>query len=195
NKRRGRLMRVSRTLHNYLSAFAFLMLIFFSASGILLNHPEWFDGNAGDKTRTVEGTIDTDDIVRSHADGTLDLLIRRNFPIIGEYKDLEDFDDELLLRFVGAKGSSFVSVDMSNGVVVVENERANAIEQMRALHKGDAAGQSWRVVIDISAGFILFLSIFGFILFFTMRFRLAKSLILCGSSLLLLGLIYHYLVL
>ena len=33
--------RQSRLWHGYLSAFAFIALIFFSVTGLLLNHPEW----------------------------------------------------------------------------------------------------------------------------------------------------------
>ncbi|MEL7041544.1 MAG: PepSY-associated TM helix domain-containing protein [Pseudomonadota bacterium] len=39
---KGAFYRTSRMLHAYLSPAAFLMLIFFAASGILLNHPDWF---------------------------------------------------------------------------------------------------------------------------------------------------------
>ena len=40
---KGAFFRLCRMLHAYLSAFAFLALFFFSATGILLNHPEWFE--------------------------------------------------------------------------------------------------------------------------------------------------------
>ena len=35
------LYRQCRAWHGYLSAFAFIALMFFSATGILLNHPDW----------------------------------------------------------------------------------------------------------------------------------------------------------
>ncbi len=35
--------RHSRYVHGWLSAFAFLTLLFFSVTGLLLNHPEWFE--------------------------------------------------------------------------------------------------------------------------------------------------------
>src|SRR6185312_12483078 len=40
---KGAVFRLSRMLHAYLSAFAFLALFFFSATGVLLDHPEWFE--------------------------------------------------------------------------------------------------------------------------------------------------------
>src|SRR5690242_20539981 len=38
--------RQCRLWHGWLSAFAFLALMFFSATGLLLNHPEWFGDNS-----------------------------------------------------------------------------------------------------------------------------------------------------
>jgi hypothetical protein len=36
----NRTLRTLRSWHGYLSAFSFLILIFFAATGILLNHPD-----------------------------------------------------------------------------------------------------------------------------------------------------------
>ena len=41
---KGAFYRAARWLHAYLSAFAFLALIFFSFTGLLLDHPDWLQG-------------------------------------------------------------------------------------------------------------------------------------------------------
>ena len=42
--------RHARYVHGWLSAFAFIVLLFFSATGLLLNHPEWFSASNQEQT-------------------------------------------------------------------------------------------------------------------------------------------------
>ena len=46
----GDFFRVCRWLHGYLSAFAFLSLMLFSATGLILNHP----GRVPNRTEPIE---------------------------------------------------------------------------------------------------------------------------------------------
>ncbi len=50
------------------------------------------------------------------------------------------------------------------------------------LHRGKNASVPWRAVIDVSAILVLALSIIGYVLFFSLRFRLRTSLILTAVS-------------
>ncbi len=45
--------RHARYVHGWLSAFAFIVLIFFSVTGLLLNHPEWFTPSKDENTETI----------------------------------------------------------------------------------------------------------------------------------------------
>ena len=45
-KARARWSRRLRDLHGWLSALAFVLLMFFAATGLLLNHPDWFADRA-----------------------------------------------------------------------------------------------------------------------------------------------------
>src|SRR5690349_16064323 len=44
--------RYCRLIHGWLSAFAFIALCFFSFTGLLLNHPEWFSGSPASIVKT-----------------------------------------------------------------------------------------------------------------------------------------------
>ncbi|NHK27144.1 hypothetical protein FF098_004415 [Parvularcula flava] len=194
--RKGRLMRLARIVHNYLSAFAFLMLILFALTGILLNHPQWFEGGYSASENAQTGALSQADLGRLENPITEDVekLVRDRFRVIGQLEGVEDLGDEILIRFKGSKGRSFVTIDRSVGEVLVENERAGIVSAMNALHTGKDTGKAWRFVIDIAAIIILLLSLAGFLLFFMMRFRLGKSLLACGSSLALLAIAYVYFV-
>ena len=47
--------RHSRYVHGWLSAFAFLTLLYFSVTGLLLNHPEWFEPAKTEQTTQLIG--------------------------------------------------------------------------------------------------------------------------------------------
>ena len=52
-----RFAKLMRWLHIYLSMFGLAAVLFFSATGITLNHPDWFFGEAR-RSVQAQGTID-----------------------------------------------------------------------------------------------------------------------------------------
>lgn len=179
--------RQSRTWHGYLSAFAFLTLIFFAATGLILNHPEWIEakGEQPSKDTTVQLAPADLAAAKAAADPSRALaeLVRRQTPLIGGYQSGEVIDEEAMIRLEGPKGSSDIAVDLATGKAEVTVKKARLIDTLNELHRGKNASASWKAVIDISAILILALSIIGYVLFFSLRFRLKTSLILTGVSL------------
>lgn len=177
--------RLCRMLHAYLSAFAFLALIFFALTGLLLDHPDWLQGKAHD--RDLKLTLPP--AILAAAQGAHDpsaalaQAIGARMHLIGAYKSGDIDDGQANIRLEGAKGSSTVMVDMKTGEVDVTVERATAVSVIEDLHRGKNAGPAWRLVIDLAAIVILALSVIGYVLFFSLRFRLRTSLILTAVSL------------
>ena len=77
----------------------------------------------------------------------------------------------------------FYSFDLSTGQAEVIVKRAKLVDTLNELHRGKNAGAAWKAIIDISAIVIIALSVIGYVLFFSLRFRLRTSLILTGLSL------------
>jgi hypothetical protein len=193
---KGALFRLSRMLHAYLSAFAFLALIFFSVTGLLLNHPAWFAFDTRDSD--VQATIakaDLDQAAKAaDPNAALATLAARRVHPIGAYKSGEIIDDEANLRFEGVRGYSQVVVDMQTGEVEASNKKASAVSVINDLHRGKNAGKAWGLLIDLTAVIVLALSMIGYILFFSLRFRLVNSLILTAVSLAAIAAIFLWLV-
>lgn len=61
---RGAFYPLCRMLHAYFSAFAFLALIFFSITGVMLNHPDWFETLTA-KESAAEVTVGADEIAKA----------------------------------------------------------------------------------------------------------------------------------
>ena len=184
---KAEIYRQSRTWHGYLSAFAFLTLIFFAITGLLLNHPEWFEAKdeQPSKDRTIQLAPADVAAAQKAADPSRALteLVRKQQPLIGAYQSGEVIDTEAMIRLEGPKGSSDIIVDLSTGSAEVSVKKASFVDTINELHRGKNSGAAWKAVIDISAILILALSIIGYVLFFSLRFRLRTSLILTVVSL------------
>ncbi len=190
------LYRQARMLHAYLSAFAFLALIFFATTGLLLNHPEWFGSGRAEPTDSII-SLPVSAIQQAQQqkqpEQALAALVAKKIRLHGELKQSDLVEPEMLLHFEGVGGASDVSIDLSSGRTEVSNTDAHFSRMIQDLHRGKNSGTAWKWLIDISAIVILALSIFGFILFFSVRFRVVLNLRLVMLSLgLMVGLFLFF---
>lgn len=183
---RGAFYRVCREWHGYFSAFAFFALLFFSATGITLNHPEWFSTKAGERAVT-RIALDRRVLQRAAASddqaAALAAAVRERTQVRGAFSSGEVLDGEALLRFEGVTGNSDVTIDLATGRGEVAIERADAVSLLNDLHRGKNAGAIWKLAIDAVGALVIVLSLIGFVLFFSLRFRLVTSLVLTTAGL------------
>lgn len=194
---KGAVFRVCRMLHAYLSAFAFLALIFFCATGVMLNHPEWFDGYSPPASRTTFMLTPSEMTAARAARDTgpaLAGLASTKVRLAGVYASADVDGRQALIRMEGPKGATDLTIDLATGKGEARVTRANLAAVVLDLHRGKNSGLTWRWVIDLSAWIVLGLSLIGYVLFFSLRFRLKTSLILTGASLLVLGVVVWLLV-
>jgi hypothetical protein len=187
---KGALFRVSRMLHAYLSAFAFLALIFFSATGILLNHPEWFEKDRPAE-REATFTLTPAELAAAKASKdpgrALAAAAASKAHMNGAYASADRDGGTMLVRMEGPKGASDLTIDLATGKVDAHLTRTSLMSIVQDLHRGKNVGAAWRWVIDLSAWLILAVAVIGYVLFFSLRFRLRTSLILTGASLVMLA--------
>jgi len=183
---KGAFFRLSRMLHAYLSAFAFLALIFFSATGVLLNHPEWFESYRPAESQQALALTPAElasakaskDVAKALAAA---VSAKARFP--GAYASGDIDGRQALVRMEGPKGSADLTIDMTTGKVDARITRTNFLAITQDLHRGKNVGTAWRWVIDLSAWLIGAMALIGYVLFFSLRFRLKTSLILTAVSL------------
>ena len=183
---KGAFYRTSRMLHAYISAFAFLALMFFSVTGLLLNHPTWLQG-APPAEQSVTVQIPGGDIAQAlkaaDAPRALAETVTRRVKLRGAYSSGELLDGEAMLRLEGVTGATDIILNLETGLAEATIQPATATSIVNDLHKGTNAGAAWRLLIDITAVLVLALSLIGYVLFFSLRFRLKTSLVLTGVSL------------
>jgi hypothetical protein len=195
---KGEVYRQARLWHGWLSALAFLALIFFSATGLLLNHPEWVKTESAAKPVETSLTLPAGDLARARAAAdpgrAIAEMVGHGTKLLGAYQSGEVIDGEAQLRTEGVNGASDILVDMQTGKAEVSTERAPLVTTLNDLHRGKNAGAVWKLIIDASAILVLALSLIGYVLFFSLRFRLRTGLILTGISLAALLAVFFLLV-
>jgi len=194
---RGGFYRLCRMLHAYLSAFAFLTLVFFSITGLMLNHPDWFPNQrreAPPVTVTLESALVKAALASPDPPRALAAAVEERAKVTGAYHSGDVIDQEAVLRWEGPRGSTDAEIDLAGGSTRVTAQPAPFATLVGDLHKGKNSGAPWRLLIDVSAALVIALSIIGYVLFFSLRFRLRTSLILTAASLAVMLAVYYVLV-
>jgi len=182
-----RFYRQCRIWHGYLSAFAFVALLFFAVTGIFLNHPDWFTAKTpplGESTITLTPKQLQDVRNAQMPAEALMRIVAVQTTLYGEYKNGEVAAGQVFVRLQGVRGSSDIRANLDDGSVSVAVERATTVSLLNALHRGELAGTTWRALIDVAAGVLVVLSLVGYAIFMSMTTRLKTALVITGSSVL-----------
>jgi hypothetical protein len=184
----GEFYRQCRIWHGYLSALTFVALLFFSATGVLMNHPGWLRSSPA----SAEKSFTLNDAQRAGLKGAaapgqqLVKLVGAQMALRGGFAPGEspgEVDgDQLRVKLISARGWSDIHANLRTGEVKVEVSRNSLVTVLNGLHKAQASAP-WRLLIDIAAGAMIAVSLIGFVLFLSLRLRLRTSLALVGLGL------------
>jgi hypothetical protein len=180
-----RIYRQCRIWHGYLSAFAFAALLFFSATGLLLNHPDWFTSDTPPLEETTFAlTAQQLEAIKSSSTPAESLAhtAADHATLYGEYKDGTVAGDQIFVRLQGVRGSSDIRANTTDGSVVVVAEAATSIAVVNALHRGESAGAAWRASIDVMAIVMIAVALAGYAIFLSMSGKLRTALLISASS-------------
>lgn len=183
--------RHARYVHGWLSAFAFLALVFFSVTGLLLNNPTWFESSSDEKTTAVQlpsNVVETAKKQENPSDVILTYL-RSKQDLVGRYQSSEVMDNEVMIRLQSPAGSTDLLIMLDNGEAEITQKPASTVSLLNDLHKGKNTSTAWSWLIDITAILIMTLSVAGYILFLSIKPRLFTHLALTAISIALLMLL------
>jgi hypothetical protein len=185
--------RQLRLWHGYLSALCFLALIFFAVTGILLNHPPDPDKQP-DKppppARTLKLSPDEVKAITDAREPARELarIVGGKEKLIGAYQNGQAVERNVFVRMQGVRGSSDLIAHLDAGEVEVTVEPQDAVTIANELHRGERASPAWRFAIDVIAVALIAMSVLGYVIFLTLRFRLTTALVLTGlSAMVLIG--------
>lgn len=148
----------------------FLTLLFFSFTGITLNHPTWFGGEAA-HTINKSGTLPIEWLASSKAESSNDEnsvdqlriaeALREENQLRGKVVEFRVSDDECSVTFKGPGYSADALIDRADGKYDVTIVAFGLIGKWNDLHKGRDSGWIWSLVIDASAILMILSSLSG----------------------------------
>lgn len=172
----------------YASMAALVIVLFFGATGITLNHPEWTLGFETE-TSTETGTIPSGAIA---ADGKLIFLtmseyLRERYNVRGSVSDFGTTDSQSYISYRGPGYAADASIDTAAGTYELSIEQQGLVGVLNDLHKGRHASSSWRWLIDVAGGVLVFIALsgLGLQLFLKRRKRAALALVAVGGVLII----------
>lgn len=182
--------RTMRVIHIYSSMLMLIIMLFFTLTGITLNHPDWFRASApAAMTETGIPQALLDQAQQQLGDGAeavqpLDLALplirwlRQQHQVQGQELRLEwDAQEQLLVADIQQPGGySIAEFDLANGLLTLERKPAGLIAQLNDLHKGRHTGAVWRAFIDVSAAVLLLFTLSGFWLLLPQKKRRHRAL-------------------
>ena len=170
----------SRWLHIYLSMASFAILLFFAATGLTLNHTEWFEGHQ--RTVQVRGKVDREwfkEPVRK-----LDFVeyLRARHGVRGAMSDFRVDPAQSSVSFKGPGYNADVFVDHATGSYELTETRNGFFAVMNDLHKGRDSGKVWSAVVDGSAILMCIVSLSGFVLIFLLAKKRVTGIMVAAAG-------------
>jgi hypothetical protein len=188
-------------LHIYVSMFGLAAILFFSVTGITLNHPGWFFGELQRQVQ-AEGQLDPGWLHahssgrgggrESESSGTVAKLeivehLRKTHDVRGALADFRSDETECTVTFKGPGYAADAFIDRESGHYSVTQTYHGFVAVINDLHKGRDTGPVWSVVIDLAAVLMTTVSLTGLALLFYLKLRRRPGLVvsLVGSAIVL----------
>jgi len=183
----------TRTVHIYVSMLGLLAVIFFSVTGIMLNHEEWF-GFAEPRTVNKEGSLP--EAMNSEPDKLAIVeKLRKDFGATGALDSFDIDKDTLTVDFKSPGRRVTATLQRADGHAEVAIETHGLSGRLAELHRGTDAGPGWRLwVIDGTAVVLLITSLTGLMLWCMVPRWRPVGLVALGLCLLICGIVYFTLV-
>ncbi len=182
-----------RWLHIYVSMLAFTIVLFFSVTGLTLNHADWFFGES-ERRLESPGAVDVrwlrakPNLKSDAAEAGEELAdqvnklevvehLRRTHEIRGVVSEFSVDDQQCVVVFKGPGYGADALIDRDTGKYEVIQSWHGMVAIINDLHKGRDTGTAWSWVIDLSALLTSFISLTGLVLLFYLKQRRGPGLI------------------
>ncbi|MCA9192778.1 MAG: PepSY-associated TM helix domain-containing protein [Planctomycetales bacterium] len=173
----SRLASWMRWLHIYSSMLGLATVLFFSVTGITLNHPDWFPNL--ERSREASGYLSLDLLSAEGDPLKLEIVewLRNSHHITARLSDFSVDDFQCVVGFAGPGYSADVFIDRQTGKYDMQELSLGIVAVINDLHKGRDTGPIWKVVIDISAILLTFISASGLVLICWLRRKLISGIL------------------
>ena len=192
-----------RWLHIYLSMFGLASVLFFSVTGLTLNHPDLF--GEPERRATARGRMPTEwlrlDVPVASASGEADEsrrvaklevveYLRKAHGVRGAVAEFRADAGECTVTFKGPGYAADAFIDRETGRYDLTQTSHGLVALINDLHKGRDTGRAWSAVIDASAIVFTIISLTGLVLlFYLKRKRIPGLLVFAGGTVALVAVV------
>lgn len=182
-----RIHSIIRWLHTYISLVTLLIVLFFSVTGLTLNHSEWTQGGVVEKQVTGSINVKWLDITAPDKLSIAEKL-RQDHSLRGHVDELRIDDRECTVMFKAPGYAADAFIDVKTGQYQMTIAEEGKLSVMNDLHKGRSVGKLWSNLIDASAVLLTIISLSGLgLLFFLKRIRTGGLIVVGVGALLLIA--------
>lgn len=158
-----------RKLHIYSALPVLALMLFFSVTGLLLNHPEFEVGEVENEMQEFalpEWAVELPNWPENFSSHSLLVLqwLDKEHGIRGVdfSTEWDEFDELLVLDLSGPNGSTVVEVFVSEQLVAVDKRKLSTVAMLNNLHRAKHVTGFWRALSDLSAICMLLFCLSGF---------------------------------
>ncbi|MHA8066745.1 PepSY-associated TM helix domain-containing protein [Aquirufa sp. ROCK2-A2] len=183
----------SRWLHIYLSMFSFIIVLFFSVTGLTLNHLDWFPEKEVLKEQEGKLRVNWVNVSDTAKIKKLEIveLFRKDYHVKGLVNDFRIDEREVSISFQGPGYTADVFIQREDGKFQLSTRELGTIAFLNDLHKGRDTGKAWAWVIDFSAIFMTIISLSGLILLLFLKKRRLNGIIWLVIGVAAVALLYY----
>ncbi len=170
---------LTRTVHIYLTVFAMLLMVFFAATGLLLNHEDWVTGG---ETPPVADTATLPPALLTPAPDRLMIVehLRARHGAVGAVTTFDDDGEILRIEMRGPGRRVEAEITLATGAMTLTKELRPFLIRMDDLHRGKDSGVIWSWIIDISAVLLFLGALSGIVLWIALPKRRTLGLVALG---------------
>ena len=182
----------SRTIHIYLSIILFVTLVFFSVTGITLNHVELFTAEPEITEITVDvlPVLPLDELGRIAPSPVLADFLSSEFDIDMAQVTLTQDDDFLFVDYRAPGSTVFIEIDLALAQAFGEKTDYGFIAILNDLHKARDTTVLWNWLLDISSVLLIVFSLAGFILLLPNNYRFKRVAAYSAAAMVLISIGY-----
>jgi hypothetical protein len=159
--------------------FSFIIVLFFSVTGLTLNHVDWFPEST--VVSELKGSVNAGWVAVADTAKIPKLEIveqlRANHSIKGQLNDFRIDEEEISISFQGPGYTADFFVNRDDGKYELTETKMGLIAVINDLHKGRDTGKAWSWVIDFSAIFMIVISVTGLILLVFLKKKRTNGLL------------------
>lgn len=184
---RLRIHTALRWLHVYTSMVSLLVVLFFAATGLTLNHPDWL---AGERTTDVTDSLPAGWKTAKGIDWLVVAeQLRAKHGVHGTVAERTEDARQAALTFRAPGYSADCFIDVRDGSYRLTVSYQGAVGVLNDLHRGRDAGRAWAWLIDVAGVFLVLLSITGLgLLVYLKKLRVSALTVMVVGAVLVIAL-------